>query len=79
LAQKIVNDIAVQIFKPIREQMQGTLEKESMQRKTDRLEEGGLRKKQTKKIAPIDTTAYKTGESSVERRDVQEDPYRESI
>lgn len=75
LAQELVNDIALQIFKPIREQMQGTLDRESIQRKsvpTTPVEPAAKR-------APSDSSAYKPGENSNERRDVQEDPYRESI
>ncbi|MBL4644420.1 MAG: hypothetical protein JKX80_00975 [Candidatus Pacebacteria bacterium] len=73
LAQELVNDIAVQIFKPIREQMQGTLDRESIQRKTVSIG------KVAEKTSPSDTSAYKHGENSTERSDVQEDPYRESI
>lgn len=74
-AQKLVADIAVQIFKPIREQMQVTLDNESIQR-TATASTVNLKKA---KSAPSDTTAYKSGEKSSERREVQEDPYRESI
>jgi len=75
LAQKLVNDIAVQVFKPIREQMQGHLDSESIQRKSVAVG----RNKEVQKVSPSDTSAYKAGESSVERTDTQEDPYRESI
>ena len=72
-AQSIVSDIAVQIFKPIREQMQGKLAHEDIARETVPVEQ------KTTKTGPSDTTAYKPGESSAERSDTQEDPYRESI
>ena len=71
IAQQIVNDIALQIFKPIREQMQGKLDHEATERDVVPVK--------PQKTAPSDTTAYKAGENSAERRDVQEDPYRESI
>jgi len=81
LAQEIVNDIAVQVFKPIREQMQGSLDSEATDRGIRPV--GQSRETEaastTEKVVPTDTTAYKPGESSLERRDVQEDPYRESI
>jgi Glu-tRNA(Gln) amidotransferase subunit E-like FAD-binding protein len=79
-AQKIVNDIALEVFKPIREQMQGELNSEAMRRK--KVPAGGTTADTgvpVAKAAPSDTTSYKPGESSTERRDVQEDPYRESI
>ena len=64
LAQNLVNDIAVEIFKPIRELMKE--EEEEPEDEPD-------------KTYPSDTTAYKQGESSTERKEIQEDPYRESI
>jgi len=81
LAQEIVNDIAVQVFKPIREQMQGSLDSEATNREVRPVGQSTETKvaSTTEKAAPSDTTAYKPGESSLERRDVQEDPYRESI
>lgn len=76
LAQQLVNDIALQVFKPIREQMQGTLDRESIQRKSVPTNTGA---QQVEKRVPSDSSAYKPGENSNARRDVQEDPYRESI
>lgn len=73
-AKKLVADIALQIFKPIREQMQITLDSKAIQRTTRPV----LSSMEDKKT-PSDTTAYKSGEKSSERREVQEDPYRESI
>ena len=73
-AQKLVADIALQVFKPIRERMQITLGNDSVRKTatpTTHVPET--------KSAPSDTTAYKTGEKSSQRRDVQEDPYRESL
>jgi len=71
VAQQIVNDIALQVFKPIREQMQGSLDHEATER--------DIVPVKSQKAAPSDTTAYKAGQNSFERQDVQEDPYRESI
>lgn len=80
LAQKLVNDIALEIFKPIREQMQGALDSEAIQRKNVPVGKGAADTGEpSQKVAPSDTSAYKPGESSADRRDVQEDPYRESI
>lgn len=99
LAQQIVNDIAVQIFQPIREQLQGTLQKTGDRRETVEVPTIGTDQAQKRqeaidtllkkeklpredaeeKTAPTDSTAYKPGQSSAERHDVQEDPYRESI
>ncbi len=62
LARNLVNDIAVEIFKPIRELMKAEDPKT-----------------ESKKTYPSDTLAYKQGESSTDRKEVQEDPYRESI
>ncbi len=78
-AQKLVNDIAVEIFKPIREQMQGTLDSEAIKRETVPVGQKEKEHTAVKKVTPSDTSAYKVGESSTERSDVQEDPYRESI
>lgn len=80
VAQKIVNDIALQIFKPIREQMQGVLDRKVLERKVvDVPTQKDTSPPTPEKTTPSDTSAYKSGESSSERRDVQEDPYRESI
>ncbi|MAJ97491.1 hypothetical protein CL644_01205 [bacterium] len=73
VAQKLVDDIAMQVFKPIREKMQTHLDSESLQRETV------SPSKNTRKASPSDTTAYVIGQKSNERFDVQEDPYRESI
>ena len=99
LAQQIVNDIAVQVFRPIRQQLQGTVGKKGDRRETVAVPVMGsnndekrqeaidvlLKKKvpeeetSAEKNAPTDSAAYKPGQSSAERQDVQEDPYRESI
>ncbi len=79
LAQKLVNDIAIEIFKPIREQMQGTLDSQSIKRETIKTGVAAKGSTVVKKVTPSDTSAYKVGENSVDRNDVQEDPYRESI
>lgn len=69
-AQPIVNDIVAEVFVPIREYIQHS-------------SNGGERPTYSpqapKKRLPSDTTAYKPGEVSTKRTDVQEDPYRESI
>lgn len=75
IAQELVNDIAREVFKPIREQMQGRLDESASKRKVVLVSQ----KQQDNKKTPTDTLAYKPGESSANRRDVQEDPYRESI
>ncbi len=77
VAQKLVNDIAQQIFKPIREMMQGTLSRDALTRSAVRTSDNESSAQE--KRAPSDTSAYQRGQSSSERRDVQEDPYRESI
>jgi len=80
LAQQLVNDIALEVFKPIREHMQGALDSEASKRGTVGVGAGSAPASTgAKKVAPSDTSAYKPGESSTNRRDVQEDPYRESI
>lgn len=79
LAQKLVNDIAIEIFKPIREQMQGTLDSEAIKRKIVPVGQKENAHTTVKKVAPSDTSAYQAGQKSVDRNDVQEDPYRESI
>ena len=102
LAQKIVNDIAVQVFGPIRAQLQGTLRREGDRRETVEVPIMGgtneqkrreaidtLLKKKTpeqdanttdaEKTAPTDSAAYAPGQNSMERSNVQDDPYRESI
>ena len=76
VAQKLVNDIGQQIFKPIREAMQGSLSRDALARGNAGAS-GGINTQE--KRAPSDTLAYQRGQSSVERKDVQEDPYRESI
>ena len=81
LAQQIVNDIALQVFQPIRKQIQGELDHEPLKRKSVPVGKGAAtpEKAEREKIAPSDSSAYKPGQKSTERRDVQEDPYRESI
>lgn len=98
LSQKIVNDIAVQVFHPIRQQLQGSLNREGERRETvevPAIGSTGAEKRQQaidvllkqekpvvskgEKAEPIDTESYKPGQNSTERKDVQEDPYRESI
>ena len=98
LAQQIVNDVVVQVFRPIRQQLQGTLRKDGDRRETVEVPVMGtdmaekrqeaidtLLKKESpeetsaEKTVPSDTAAYAPGQNSTERRDVQEDPYRESI
>ncbi len=66
LSQTIVNEIAEQVFVPIREEMQlsGDSKREMVP---------------VQKASPSDTTAYKVGEVSTIRKEVNEDPYRESI
>lgn len=69
-AQPIVSDIVQEVFVPIRKLIQhssSTPERETYSPNAPT------------KRAPSDTTAYKTGEVSSARKDVQEDPYRESI
>ena len=79
IAQKIVNDIALEVFKPIREQMQGALDHGQNDRKSTATQQTNAPDATLQaKVAPTDTLAYKPGESSAQRRDVQEDPYRES-
>lgn len=86
LALQIVNDISIQVFRPIHEQLRGELDREALQRgvvdtskKGSEQESDSEQAVQEQKDAPSDTTAYKRGQNSMERRDVQEDPYRESI
>ncbi|MAZ67269.1 hypothetical protein CL652_00670 [bacterium] len=80
VAQKLVNDIALEIFKPIREHMQEALDSDAIRRKNVLVGAGATNTGSTiRKAAPSDTSAYKPGENSSQRRDVQEDPYRESI
>jgi len=77
LAQKIVNDIAIEVFRPIRKEMQNALS--SKGRDSDNIVMKDASTTTEKKVTPSDTSAYKPGVSSLERKDVQEDPYRESI
>mgnify|MGYP001346511750 CR=1 FL=1 len=65
-AQLLVNDIADAVFTPIREKMQSNTASEKSTQPAS-------------KSAPSDTTAYRAGENSMHRKDVGEDPYRESI
>lgn len=76
LAQKLVDDIGVEVFKPIRGRMEITLDSKSLKREV--LSKPQKKDGELKKV-PSDTVAYKPGQRSNERRDVQEDPYRESI
>ena len=83
-AQKIVNDIAREVFNPIRETLQRSLTHDTRKRPSIPVGAGArttppLKKVQSQKTAPSDTSNYRLGESSFERRDVQDDPYRESI
>ncbi|PCI89627.1 hypothetical protein COB18_03700 [Candidatus Kaiserbacteria bacterium] len=73
IAKKLVADIAAQVFQPIRKMMQHADVPDPTKK------EEPTEVAPTEKMTPSDTSAYKTGESSTERRDVQEDPYRESI
>lgn len=84
VAQEIVNDIAREVFNPIRETLQHALAQEGRKRESVPIGTGAettspLEKAKAEKTAPSDTSNYRTGESSFERRDVQDDPYRESI
>jgi hypothetical protein len=98
VAEKIVADIATQVFQPIRAQLRGEMSEEESERrplqgasKTEPLAsakdtlkssippgEPQIAPKPEGKKAPTDSTTYAPGKTSMERRDVNEDPYRES-
>ena len=83
-AQKIVNDIAREIFTPIREKLQGSLTREPLTRESKKVSHTPETPKETEpgkkeKTRPSDSTEYRSGQTSTERLDVQDDPYRESI
>ncbi len=80
LAQTIVNDIVDEVFEPIREQMQRELTQSGRDAHAEHEEAAAVEQTTTEqKQRPTDSLAYRSGESSLERRDVQDDPYRESI
>lgn len=93
VAQNIVNDIAVLIFAPIRESLQKGIPSETLARKTTtetvQSDSAGLilpnqelpQSSQNEKRGPTDLNgpAYQTGTSSLERKNVQGDPYREPL
>ncbi len=72
-AQKMVDSIAVNIFKPIREELQDELEN-----KEERAVEALIKKSPTQET-PTSQSYHDTGLTSSERRDIENDPYRESI
>lgn len=97
-AQALVNDIAREVFDPIRALLEKELEEGRGEKRASRetvfVQEAKKAANPTLastpadtqtlanqgvKVAPSDSTTYKAGESSLERRDVQGDPYRESI
>lgn len=72
-AQAMVDDIAVNIFKPIREELQDELEN-----KKERAVET-LTKKDTVQETPQSQSYHDTGLKSTDRREIHNDPYRESV
>ena len=79
LAQQIVNDIAIQVFQPIHKQLRGELDRDALARGTVDVGQSPAGTTQPEKEGPSDNSAYIPGQNSLERRDVQDDPYRESI
>lgn len=92
-AQQLVNDIAVEVFQPVREQMQRELDETPEEQgaapaaprsnasrdsvPAEPADDTG--KQEEEKKRPSDAATYRPGEKSTERRDVQGDPYREPI
>ncbi len=72
-AQKMVDSIAVSIFKPIREELQDELENK------DKRAVETLIKKDPVREVPASQSYHDTGLNSTERRDIENDPYRESV
>lgn len=88
IAQAIVNDIATLVFTPIRESLQQGIPGDALERKTEKStvesDSHGLVMPNTApsaKEGPSDVIgpAYQAGASSLERKMVQGDPYREPL
>lgn len=72
-AQRMVDDIAVSIFKPIREELQDELEN-----KKERAVET-LTNKGEEPSAPASQAYHDTSLTSADRKEIHNDPYRESV
>jgi len=79
-AQKLVDEIALQIFQPIHQLLQEELSEKHPKRKIGNEKESIIKNTSTmQKNTPSDTSSYKPGENSSSRTNIQEDPYRENI
>lgn len=94
-AEALVKDVITEVFDPIRAQMQQELSeggREAHARASERAAQERAHaqndvptahtpepERPDIKSRPTDNTVYRPGESSAGRRDVEEDPYRESI
>lgn len=72
-AQAMVNDIAINIFKPIREELQDELENKKERAVAE------LTGADVKPPKPPSQSYHDTGLKSSDRADIENDPYRESV